>query len=119
MGGRRPRIGKHMKQLEESVESFLGTLGGIIWGPWVLIPLLAITGLLLTIRLRGIQFTKLIPALRLGIKDRKDADAEEGDVSPSSRHSLPRLLPRSVPAILSVLLPRSLSAVRVPCSGCG
>ena len=70
-----------MKQLEESVESFLGTLGGIIWGPWVLIPLLAITGLLLTIRLRGIQFTKLIPALRLGIKDRKDADAEEGDVS--------------------------------------
>ncbi|WP_220462732.1 alanine/glycine:cation symporter family protein [Flaviflexus equikiangi] len=70
-----------MKELEESIASFLDTIGGIIWGPFVLIPLLAITGLLLTVRLRGIQFTKLGPALRLGLKDRKDADADDGDVS--------------------------------------
>ncbi|MDR1388264.1 MAG: sodium:alanine symporter family protein [Propionibacteriaceae bacterium] len=51
-----------------------------VWGPWLLIPLLAGTGLLLTIRLRGIQFTKLWPALRLGLIQRKDSGAE-GDIS--------------------------------------
>nr|WP_182353327.1 sodium:alanine symporter family protein [Flaviflexus huanghaiensis] len=67
--------------MEDSISSVLDTLGGIIWGPFVLIPLLAITGFVLTIRLRGIQFTKLGPALRLGLKDRQDVGADDGDVS--------------------------------------
>lgn len=30
-----------------------------MWGPWLLIPLLLLTGLYLTIVLRGLQFHKL------------------------------------------------------------
>ncbi|MGB6247166.1 MAG: sodium:alanine symporter family protein, partial [Gordonia sp. (in: high G+C Gram-positive bacteria)] len=62
------------------IEEFLASLGSIIWGPWLLIPLLLGTGLYLTIRLGGIQFVRLAAALRLGLLKRKDADAE-GDIS--------------------------------------
>ena len=43
----------------------LNQIDGIIWGPFVLIPLLLGTGIWLTVRLGGVQFTKLVPALRL------------------------------------------------------
>jgi AGCS family alanine or glycine:cation symporter len=65
----------------ESIETALGTLGGIIWGPFVLIPLLLLTGVYLTVRLGGLQFRKLGSALRLALFERKDADARGGDVS--------------------------------------
>src|SRR3712207_4647240 len=65
----------------ETIETALGTLGGIIWGPYVLIPLLLLTGVYLTVRLGGVQFRKLGSALRLALFDRKDEGAEEGDVS--------------------------------------
>src|SRR5699024_7388261 len=52
----------------------------LVWGPWLLIPLLLLTGLYLTIRLGGLQFTKLIPALALGIIKRKDPGSK-GDIS--------------------------------------
>ena len=58
----------------DQLESFLGTVGGIVWGPFMLIPLLLGTGIYLTFRLGGIQF------LRLGLIKRKDDDAE-GDIS--------------------------------------
>lgn len=64
----------------DSLEAFLGTLGGIVWGPYLLIPLLLGTGLYLTIRLGGIQLLQLGAALRLGLLKRKDDDAE-GDIS--------------------------------------
>ncbi|TWI37164.1 alanine/glycine:cation symporter family protein [Paracoccus sulfuroxidans] len=64
----------------ESLEAFLGKLGGIVWGPYLLIPLLLGTGLYLTIRLGGIQIVRLGAALRLGLLKRKDDDAE-GDIS--------------------------------------
>ena len=51
-----------------------------VWGPYLLIPLLLATGFYLTLRLRGLQFTKLWGALWLGLVVRKDADAE-GDIS--------------------------------------
>ena len=63
-----------------SLESFLGKIGGIVWGPYLLIPLLLGTGLYLTIRLGGIQLVRLIPALRLGLIKRSDGDAD-GDIS--------------------------------------
>jgi AGCS family alanine or glycine:cation symporter len=47
---------------------------------WLLIPLLFVTGLVLTIRLRGMQFTKLWPALKLGLIKRRDPGAG-GDIS--------------------------------------
>ncbi|MFC0581484.1 alanine/glycine:cation symporter family protein [Micrococcoides hystricis] len=64
----------------EQLETILGDIGTIVWGPWFLIPLLLGTGLYLTIRLGGLQFTKLFPALTLGIIKRKDAGSE-GDIS--------------------------------------
>lgn len=60
---------------------FFGDLAGVIWGPFVLIPLLFGVGLVLTIRLRGLQFRKLGPALKLGIVKRRDVGADDGDVS--------------------------------------
>jgi alanine or glycine:cation symporter, AGCS family len=58
----------------------LDAVSGVIWGPFLLIPLLLGTGLYLTIRLGGLQFLKLGAGLRLGILKRKD-DGAEGDIS--------------------------------------
>ena len=64
----------------EQIENFLNWLGGIIWGPFMLIPLLLGTGVYLTIRLGGIQFLRLGAALRLGLIRRSD-DGSEGDIT--------------------------------------
>ena len=64
----------------EAINTFLADLGSVIWGPFVLIPLLLGTGLFLTIRLRLIQFRKLGPALNLGLIRRSDAGGA-GDIS--------------------------------------
>ncbi|HET8993804.1 MAG TPA: amino acid carrier protein, partial [Rhodococcus sp. (in: high G+C Gram-positive bacteria)] len=63
------------------VNDFLVEVAGVVWGPFLLIPLLLGTGLLLTIRLRGVQFRKLGPALKLGLITRNDPGAAEGDIS--------------------------------------
>ena len=60
--------------------TILDEISGFVWGPFFLIPLLLGAGLYLTIRLGGIQFTKLIPALSLGIIKRKDPGSQ-GDIS--------------------------------------
>ncbi|MFH0736269.1 MAG: sodium:alanine symporter family protein [bacterium] len=64
----------------ESFLKIIGDVGNIVWGlPTIL--LLVGTGLWLTIRLRGLQFTKLWHALYLAfIKRKEDAD-NEGDIS--------------------------------------
>lgn len=64
----------------DKLESVLSDIGSVVWGPYMLIPLLLGTGLYLTIRLGGLQFLKLGAALRLGILKRKDVGAE-GDIS--------------------------------------
>lgn len=64
----------------ENLEAFLGKIGGIVWGPFLLIPLLLGTGLYLTLKLGGIQFVRLWPALRLGLIKRSD-DTDDGDIS--------------------------------------
>lgn len=58
----------------------IDTISGFIWGPYVLIPLLLLTGLYLTIRLRGLQFIQLWHSLYLALIVRKEKDAE-GDIS--------------------------------------
>ncbi|MGJ3402086.1 alanine/glycine:cation symporter family protein [Glutamicibacter sp. Je.9.36] len=64
----------------DDLGALFGDISSVIWGPFVLIPLLLGTGLYLTIRLGGLQFFKLAAALRLGLLKRKDAEAE-GDIS--------------------------------------
>lgn len=59
----------------------LNQIDGVIWGPFVLIPLLLGTGILLTVRLRVVQFRKLGPALHLAFLQRADGDGADGDVS--------------------------------------
>src|SRR5699024_4097786 len=55
-------------------------MSGFVCGPPLRIPLPRATGLYLTIRLGGLQFTKLLPALSLGLLKRKDAGSD-GDIS--------------------------------------
>jgi AGCS family alanine or glycine:cation symporter len=64
----------------DSLTSFLEVASGLVWGPFVLIPLLVGTGLYLTIRLKGLQFQKLGPSLRLALIERREKGAE-GDIS--------------------------------------
>ncbi len=65
----------------EKLQRLLDTIASFVWGPLFLIPLLLLTGLWLTIKLRGIQFRTLGPALRLALWERRDKDAEGGDIS--------------------------------------
>lgn len=60
-------------------ESILSALSDFVWGPPSLI-LLVGTGLFLTVRLRGVQFTKLMPSLRLALIVREEKGGT-GDVS--------------------------------------
>ncbi|EIE99323.1 alanine/glycine:cation symporter family protein [Saccharomonospora glauca] len=62
------------------MEEFLTKVSDVVWGPFLLIPLLLGTGLYLTVRLGGVQFLKLVPALRLALFKRRDEDAD-GDIS--------------------------------------
>lgn len=59
---------------------FLDQFDSLLWGPYVLIPLLLGTGIFLSFRLGGLQFIRLWPALRLGLLTRKD-HGSEGDIS--------------------------------------
>lgn len=63
-----------------SIAALLERVSGIVWGPFLLIPLLAGTGLFLTVRLRGLQFRELLPALHLAFIERRDPGSE-GDIS--------------------------------------
>lgn len=64
----------------DQLQSILDSIGAFVWGPWLLIPLLLGTGIVLTVRLRFLQLRKLGPALNLGLIRRAD-DTEGGDIS--------------------------------------
>lgn len=65
----------------DRLQAVLDQIDSIIWGPFLLIPLLLGTGAFLTFRLVGLQFRMLGPALRLAFIDRRDDDADEGDIT--------------------------------------
>lgn len=65
----------------EKLQNILDTIGGVVWGPFVLIPLLLGTGLWLTTRLAGVQFRTLGRAMRHAFIDKDDSDTTEGDIS--------------------------------------
>ncbi len=58
----------------------LQSISGIVWGPFLLIPLLLLTGLYLTLVLRGLQFRHLRYALWFGLVKRREHGAD-GDIS--------------------------------------
>ena len=64
----------------EAIQGFFDSASGFIWGPYLLVPLLLITGVFLTVVLRGIQFRELGSALHLAFVVRKD-EGTEGDIS--------------------------------------
>ena len=66
----------------ESLKTLFDTLGGWVWGPYMLV-LLVGTGVYLTIRLMGIQFTLLPFALKQAFSPQKKVEGEkqEGDIS--------------------------------------
>ncbi len=66
--------------MHESFTALAKSLSDVIWGPFFLIPPLLLTGFYLSVRLRGIQFTKLPRALWLGLVIRREEGAE-GDIS--------------------------------------
>ena len=66
----------------DAIADAVSTVGSFVWGPFLLIPLLLGTGLYLTVRLRGVQFRTLGPALRLGLLQRREKDqGGQGDIS--------------------------------------
>jgi AGCS family alanine or glycine:cation symporter len=62
------------------VQDLLSAISDFVWGPFLLIPLLLLTGLYLTIVLRGLQFHKLLYALWLALIRRKEVEGV-GDIS--------------------------------------
>ncbi|WP_444962892.1 alanine/glycine:cation symporter family protein [Nocardiopsis sp. M1B1] len=58
-----------------------GIVSSIVWGPFVLIPLLFGVGLFLTVRLRVLQLLRLPHALWLALVRRKEDASVEGDIS--------------------------------------
>lgn len=64
----------------DRVIAWLDAVSGFVWGPYCLIPLLLLTGLYLTVILRGLQFRQLGPALHQALIVRKERGAE-GDIS--------------------------------------
>lgn len=62
------------------LEDIFAESATFIWGPWLLIPLLLLTGVYLTTILEGIQFRKLGHALWLALIKRKEPGAA-GDIS--------------------------------------
>ena len=64
----------------ESIMDTLSSVDSVVWGPFLLIPLLLGTGLWLTIRLHGLQFRKMIVAFRHGLIDPNDPTGQ-GDIT--------------------------------------
>ena len=62
------------------MEALLGKIDSFVWGLPLIVLLLG-TGVYLTIRLKGIQFTKLLHSLYLAFIKRKETGDAEGDIS--------------------------------------
>jgi len=69
-----------LNQLMSFLNQALEAASDFIWGPFLLIPLLLLTGLYLTLRLKGLQFRKLWHSLWVALVVRKEHGAE-GDIS--------------------------------------
>jgi AGCS family alanine or glycine:cation symporter len=66
--------------LQHALISLFQTAGEYVWGVPMLV-LLVGTGVFLTVRLRGLQFSALLYSLHLALIKRKERDASEGDIT--------------------------------------
>ncbi|MFZ7097134.1 alanine/glycine:cation symporter family protein [Luteimonas dalianensis] len=64
----------------EQLQAVLDQISSFVWGPFLLIPLLLLTGLYLTVRLGGLQFRIIGHALWLALVRRRE-NSTTGDVS--------------------------------------
>lgn len=61
---------------------FTTQLDGMLWGIYTMIPLLVGTGIYLTIKTRGIQFTQLVRSIKLIFSKEAREGEGKGDISP-------------------------------------
>jgi AGCS family alanine or glycine:cation symporter len=66
----------------ESFGSFVGTLDGIVWGPYVLIPLLLIVGVVMTVGLRFMSWRKIPHAFATMWRGRHSDPEHKGELTP-------------------------------------
>ncbi|MCI4102304.1 hypothetical protein MM708_31080, partial [Klebsiella pneumoniae] len=72
-----------MQLFLDNLKAFFETVSGWVWGPLMLM-LLVGTGILLTVLLKGLQFTMLGYALKQAFmppKKHKSGEGHEGDIS--------------------------------------
>ena len=65
----------------DTLNDFLGSVAAVVWGPFILIPLLLGTGLYLTCRLGFLQFRTLGRSLRKAFIDGGEGEDVEGDIT--------------------------------------
>ena len=65
----------------DTLQTVLDAIRDVIWGPWLLIPLLLGVGVFLTVRLRGIQFVLFGKAMSMGFGRRSRQNGEKGEIS--------------------------------------
>lgn len=66
--------------MTEMLLNLFSTLSSWIWGPPLILILIG-TGTWFTLRLHGLQFTRLFYALKLALIERRTDESEEGDIS--------------------------------------
>ena len=66
----------------KTFEDILNTLNSIIWGEYLLIPLLSIVGIYLTFGLRAMPWLYIGKAFKLLYAGRKPGEDTEGDITP-------------------------------------
>lgn len=65
----------------DQLQSALNAINSFVWGPYLLLPLLLLTGLYLSLRLGGLQFKILFHSLWLAFVKREEKSNTQGDVS--------------------------------------
>ncbi|MDR2946683.1 MAG: amino acid carrier protein, partial [Candidatus Adiutrix sp.] len=66
----------------QALSNWLGSVGGIVWGPYVLIPLLLGVGAIMMVGLRFAPWRKLFPAFAVMWAGRKAKEGHEGELTP-------------------------------------
>ena len=66
----------------EALQSFLDTVGGVVWGPFVLLPLLVGTGIFLMFLLKFMPVFRIPLAMRILWKGRSAEEGHEGELTP-------------------------------------
>ncbi len=67
-------------EISERLVGWVEGASAAVWGPFLLIPLLLATGVFLTVRLSGLQFRQLGPAMYLALIVRREREGS-GDIS--------------------------------------